>query len=139
MKTKIYKGFTLIELLIVIAIIGILASIVLVSLNSAKNKANKASALSSASSVMPELITCADDVGYARTVLTNPQICTTTANGSTYVSGHNADWPSLGATGYAWVAPTGSIYNGATTYVYTLLNSTTGNTITCTFSTNVCI
>src|SRR3989344_2958488 len=73
------KGFTLIELLIVIAIIGILASITLVSLNSARNRANRASALASAASIMPELVTCADDGGFGMDagapVITGPICC----------------------------------------------------------------
>ena len=96
---KTQKGFTLIELLIVIAIIGILASIVLVSLSSARNRANRASALSTAASIMPELITCLDDAGE----VTAPTSTTTGAGvicGTT--AGHEAEWPTLGNTGWAY-------------------------------------
>jgi prepilin-type N-terminal cleavage/methylation domain-containing protein len=140
--TKNKKGFTLIELLIVIAIIGILASIVLVSLSSARNKANRASALSSASSMIPELITCKDDGGVAISGAAidpgNTPLCCDDSSCAASRVGHNAVWPVL-VTTWAFDQPTGAIENEPTDYVFTLSNSTTGETpISCSLSTQTC-
>ncbi|HBP01353.1 MAG TPA: hypothetical protein DD454_04060 [Candidatus Moranbacteria bacterium] len=138
---KTQKGFTLIELLIVIAIIGILASIVLVSLSSARNRANRASALSTAASAMPELITCLDDAGFgitgaAQTASTTYICCGAAAcAGNTAKTGHSVTWPSLGNTGWAYVAPTGTL--AGNDYQYTL-TKTGETTITCNVGTQVC-
>lgn len=141
------KGFTLIELLVVIAIIGILASITLVSLNSARNRANRASALATAASIMPELVTCADDAGFGITTVvpdTTTFICCNTAataiaNCDTLNTdnrpGHTTLWPSLGNTGWSYVAPTNTLAAG--NYQYTL-TKTNEPTITCTFADNRC-
>lgn len=141
------KGFTLIELLVVIAIIGILASITLVSLNSARNRANRASALATAASVMPELVTCADDAGFgmdvAAPVITGPICCNADPAAAADCDaigearpGHTALWPSLGNTGWSYATPTGSL--SASSYTYTLTKGTEP-TITCTFTDNKCI
>ena len=138
MKLNFKKGFTLIELLVVIAIIGILASVVLVSLTSASEKARKASALATLSSVMPELVVCSDDGGYAATVTPTASIYVCATNGApatTAYTGHSVTWPTLSG-GWAYGTPTGSITN-ATTYVYTATKSGQA-TITCTFSTGSC-
>jgi prepilin-type N-terminal cleavage/methylation domain-containing protein len=133
------RGFTLIELLIVIAIIGILASIVLVSLNSARNKAKKASAISSVSSVIPELLVCNDDGGEATNTAptggTTPVCCTDTDCG-TALSNHDAIWPDISMTGWAYNAPTGSL---GVDYQFTISNATTGEAdITCNSTTSAC-
>lgn len=140
------KGFTLIELLIVIAIIGILASISLVSLNSARNRANRASAIATASSIMPELVTCADDGGFGMDagipVTTGPICCAADPlavadcdNVAEADSGHTALWPTLGNTGWAYATPTGIV--STSTYQYTLTKANEA-TITCTMSDNRC-
>ncbi|MDQ3076073.1 MAG: prepilin-type N-terminal cleavage/methylation domain-containing protein [bacterium] len=133
-KLNFKKGFTLIELLVVIAIIGILASVVLVSLTSAREKANKASALATLSSVMPELIVCADDVGFARTNTSAAPICATAVNGATFMAGHTINWPTLPAS-WAYQAPTGTL--ALDSYIYTATKASQA-TITCTLTTGSC-
>lgn len=143
------KGFTLIELLVVIAIIGILASITLVSLNSARNRANRASALATAASIMPELVTCADDAGFGVTIAPTQSTtyiccdalsagaCSDDADADTdiFAAGHSAVWPSLGNTGWAYAAPTNALSTSNYTYTLTKANEPT---ITCTFADNRC-
>ncbi len=107
------KGFTLIELMIVIAIIGILAGVVTVSMKSSVDKSKRASAMTSAASVLPELVTCADDGGVASVPTANSDICTG-------VAGHaNADWPNISAkTGWNYGATNGTLAAG--NYVFCL-------------------
>ena len=128
------KGFTLVELLVVIAIIGILASVVLVSLTSAREKAQRASALASLSSMMPELIVCDDDGGFARTNTTATNVCTTVINNATPLAGHNVTWPTLSGS-WVYGNPTGTL--ALDTYVYTATKATQA-TITCTLLTGSC-
>lgn len=158
MKMNFKKGFTLIELLVVIAIIGILASVVLVSLTSASNKAKRASTLATLSSIMPELIVCVDDGGYANvkigtavntatgTPVAGQPICITVTSATTVTAavlqgGHTATWPTLG-TGSAYAASAGAPTSGTftdytSTFVY---NATTPATaVACTLSTGSCI
>jgi len=135
------KGFTLIELLVVIAIIGILASVVLVSLTSAREKANRASAIATLASVMPELVICANDQGFA--VATTPEpvthfICGTDDLADTAQNGHTVKWPSIANTGwvYAAAAPTGTLAN----YNYVFSATKTGQTtVTCSIATGACL
>ena len=151
---KYNKGFTLIELLVVIAIIGILASIVLTSLSSAKNKANKTAALATLRGVIPELITCGDDLGYASSItgatnykpVAEAVVCVTADDGSTAATGHSTiKWPTLSGT-WAYIepasAPANMALSGNTTYTFraSLAGVTTAGTaaVECTFSTGTC-
>ncbi len=136
MKISKKKGFTLIELLVVIAIIGILASIVLVSLSSARERAYRASALSSVSSVMPEIVTCADDGGFATTGNSGSPICCATVACAGLLGGHTANWPAL-PTGwtYSSASTSGSLLSG--NFIYGL--GKTGQVgILCSQTTNAC-
>jgi prepilin-type N-terminal cleavage/methylation domain-containing protein len=136
------KGFTLIELMIVIAIIGILASVVMVSSRGSVDKAKKASALTTASSVLPELVTCADDGGFAKSTAApgagNP-ICCTDGACSAALNGHSVTWPALSTTtGWDYIGtPTGTLAAG--TYAFTVkLVSDNSQVITCSLAASGC-
>ncbi len=134
------KGFTLVELMITVAIIGILASIVLVSTSTSVEKSKRASAIASASSVLPELVACQDDVGFAKStaIVAGDPVCCTNGSCGTAFSGHTVTWPNVNTKAgwsYSSSAPTGTLAAG--TYSYTLTKS--GQTsIICNYATNDC-
>jgi type IV pilus assembly protein PilA len=137
------QGFTLIELLIVIAIIGILASVVLVSSQSAVEKSKRASALTTAASVLPELVTCADDNGFATSSAptggTTPICCkTSSACASGLMEGHTALWIDVFTkTGWQYGTPTAGTTLALGNYEYRLTKS--GQTpIVCNMATAGC-
>ena len=143
-KTSFSTGFTLIELLIVIAIIGILSGVVLVSSQSAVEKSKRASALSTAASVLPELVTCADDNGFAKsgaapTGGTTPICCkTSSACSNGLMDGHTALWIDVFAkTGWQYGTPAAGTTLALGNYEYTLTKS--GQTpIVCSMATDGC-
>lgn len=142
---SIRQGFTLIELMIVIAIIGILAGVVLVTSNSGVEKSKKASAVTSMSSILPELVTCADDNGKAKNNAAptggsaGTTICCTTVDCTVNQPGHVEKWPDiLSKTGYAYQKPTGTLAAGDYQFTATKTVNGTTDTITCKYSENGC-
>lgn len=139
-KSMYKRGFTLVELLTVIAIIGILASVVMVSMQGGVDKSKKASAITTMSSILPELVTCADDSGIGivsgpPTAGTTP-VCCATAACAAAMTGHNVTWPNIQAkTGYTYGTPSGSLLTG--NYQYTATKSGQP-TITCKYADNEC-
>ena len=127
--------------MITVAIIGILAGTVLVSTQGSMEKSRKASAITTASSVLPELVACQDDGGFAKNaapVATNPVCCTAVACGAAF-AGHTVTWPDVTTkTGWAYGATSGAL--STSNYVYTLTKTISGvvNTITCSYATNDC-
>ncbi|KKQ52206.1 MAG: Type iv secretion system prepilin [Parcubacteria group bacterium GW2011_GWD2_38_11] len=150
-KITFQKAFTLIELLIVIAIIGILSSVVLVSSRSGVDKAKTASAITTMSSLLPELVTCADDNGKAiRAAVptgnstTGTYVCCISTSSdacvpNTPAAGHFVRWPDINTkTGYTYQAPTNTLSAG--TYIFTATKGASPDlsTITCSYATNEC-
>ena len=133
------QGFTLIELLIVIAVIGILAGVVMVNSSGGVEKAKKASAITTASSILPELVTCQDDGGFAKSsapAAENYVCCSSATTCGTAFSGHTVTWPDVNTkTGWAYGSVSGSLANGDYSYTLTKTGQTT---ITCNYATNDC-
>lgn len=148
---KIKKGFTLMELLVTIAIIGILAGVTMVSMQGSVDKSKKASAITTMSSILPELVTCADDNGSALEVApsTTAYVCCkddTASNGvsscdqnldTERAAGHSVKWPNiLTKTGYNYAGtPTGSLKSG--NYIFFATKSGQ-NKIICDYAANAC-
>lgn len=134
------KGFTLIELLVVIAIIGILAGVVLVNTGSAVEKAKRTSALTSAASILPELVSCQDDDGFAAsgapTGGTTP-ICCASAACAAVLPGHSVKWPDISKSGWAYAGPTAGTTVANGDYAFTLTKSGQID-ISCSMATNTC-
>lgn len=122
------KGFTLVELMVVIAIIGIMAGVVTVNMKGSVDKSKRASALTTASSVLPELVTCADDGGVAPSSPSEDsddnsnKICCDDESCGSFVSGHSATWPSISSkTGFSYGSTDGALEDGD--YVFCLTKS----------------
>ncbi|MDD5464249.1 MAG: hypothetical protein PHP62_03810, partial [Candidatus Moranbacteria bacterium] len=115
-------------------------SIVMVSTGSSVDKSKTASAITTMSSLLPELVTCADDSGVgiisgAPTAGTTPVCCATSACAAA-MTGHNVTWPNINTkTGYTYGAPTGTLAAG--TYQFTATKSGQP-TITCSYANNGC-
>lgn len=133
---KNIKGFTLLELLIVIAIIGILTGVIMVSMKGAVEKSKQSSALTSVSSVLPEFVTCQDDIG----TIIRPNNVNIGGGVICNASGHSATWPNIAKTGWIYNGisniPNQNIANSS----FKITKSVDGivKTITCVFSTNEC-
>ncbi|NTW27206.1 MAG: prepilin-type N-terminal cleavage/methylation domain-containing protein [Candidatus Moranbacteria bacterium] len=151
MKNKIVtkKAFTLVEILLVVAIIGILSGVVLVSTRTSLDKSKAAAAITTMSSILPELVTCADDNGAAIAVAPTTAAyacCISTVAAATIAgcdgagemaSGHNTKWPAiLAKTGYDYAGvPTGTLLAG--TYVFFATKSGQKKII-CDYAANAC-
>lgn len=123
-------AFTLIELLIVISIIGILSGIVLVSSRGGVDKARKASAVTTVTSVMTELVTCADDGGEVKAgdipAGGGGFVCCPNPPGAcaAALTGHSVTWPNIASTGWDYKAggTGGNLTNG--NYTFTIRKGT---------------
>lgn len=148
-KDKIYslrkKGFTLVEIMIVIAIIGILAGVVTMSSASSVEKSKRSAAITTMSSLLPELVICADDGGYAKSSApaAGELVCCIAANAcsdipANRVSGHTLTWPAiLAKTGYQYGAPTAGTTLALGTYTF-IATKTGQPNIVCDYAKNSC-
>lgn len=85
-STSLERGFTLIELLVVIAIIGILSGVVLASLSPARAKGRDANRLSEVRQIQYALNLYYNTNGKYPTCLYPGGVCTTTLQGSPFMS-----------------------------------------------------
>ena len=136
------KGFTLVEMLTVVAIIGILTGVVIVGTQGAKERSKRVSALTTASSVLPELVTCGDDGGFASSAPAAGEcICCIAANSctSSCLSGHTERWPNLvNKTGWDYGSTLGSISNGDYQFTVNRPEGSLLDNINCSMNTSSC-
>ncbi|EKE19318.1 MAG: hypothetical protein ACD_9C00051G0008 [uncultured bacterium] len=144
------RGFTLVELMLVISIIGILAGVVLVSSGGGVEKSKRASAITTMSSILPELVICADDGGFGiitEAPTTAVYVCCNAASAAVSSCnaagearpGHTVKWPDIETkTGYTYQAPTNALSTGD--YEFTATKDVNGitDTIRCRYAENGC-
>lgn len=148
------RGFTLLEILVVVSIIALIYVTALIGYDALRERARKNSAMAVATTVMKELLVCADSGGYAITGSAPTSLPSASATficcsadvcvGNTAQAGHTAKWPDLGSSRWNYgdgsngaSAPVGSLTNPPT-YIYYLANFDGTKTITCAVADKKC-